>query len=211
MQLATISKYTSLLSLVILSACGGGGDGSPAPVNSPAVVVTPDPVLSATPLNLNGALVVGVDAWSEGSSGLGGHGQAIGGVSCLVTEDYHVHAHLAIIKNGQALAIPPNIGLTGCAYELHTHDRSGILHVETAAYHRLTLGQFFSVWGQPFTSSNVAGIVGLPISVYINDDGKLSLYKGDPADIELSKHREITIVVGTPVTQIPSYKWDSSL
>lgn len=207
MQFATILKYTSTFSFVILTACGGG---SSAPENKPVASV-PDPILSPTPSNLSGALTVGVDAWNEGSTGQGGRGSAIGGVSCLVTEDYHVHAHLSIFKNGQALAIPANIGLTGCAYELHTHDKSGIIHVETAAYHLLTLGQFFAVWGQPFTSTNVAGIVGLPINVYVNDDGKLSLHKGNPADIELAKHREITIVIGTPIAQIPSYKWDPSL
>jgi hypothetical protein len=209
------SAILSLMAVACISACGGGGGGGGGSAATPAPAPTPvasaEPVLSPAPISLTQGISLGTPTWVSGSSATGGRGAPIGGVSCLVTEDYHVHAHLAVIKDGQALAIPAQIGLTGCAYEIHTHDQSGILHVETAAYHRLTLGQFFAVWGQPLSSTNVAGITGLPIAVYVNDGGTLSKYTGDIAEIELTRRREITIVLGTAVKQIPSYQWDPAL
>src|SRR5258708_5443270 len=58
----------------------------------------------------------------------------IDGIPCEQTEQlsYHVHAHLTIIVNGQPVVVPANIGIPGgrCVYWLHTHDTSGIIHVE---------------------------------------------------------------------------------
>lgn len=109
------------------------------------------------------------------------------------------------------LAIPALIGQSAACsagwYDLHTHDRSGVIHVEAATYTRMTLGQFFSVWGQPLSYTNVAGITGLPVSIYINDGNELRQHTGDPGDIELLGRRSITIVIGTPVTTIPTYSW----
>jgi len=40
--------------------------------------------------------------------------------------------------------------------------------VEWVTYH---LGSLIETWGQPLSSSNVAGITGLPIVVYVTDNG----------------------------------------
>lgn len=110
------------------------------------------------------------------------------------------------------LAIPERIGLvSGCTYDLHTHDATGIIHVESPAYKRFTLGQLFAVWGQPLTYSNVAGITGMPVKIYVNDGSDLREHTGDPGDIELTSRRSITIVVGTPVATIPSYTWPQGM
>ncbi len=211
-------RSASACVLLALSACGGGGTSgsSPSPTPTPPVVSVPAPTaatlaLASVPTKLSAAQL-GSSAWATGDSAAGGHGATVGGVTCLVTEDYHVHAHVAIIKNGELLALPSQIGLQGCAYELHTHDASGIVHVETAAYHRLTLGQLFTVWGQPLSSINVAGITGLPVSVYVNDGATLLKYTGDAsADLELSNHRSFTIVLGTDPKEIPTYEWPAGL
>jgi hypothetical protein len=195
-----------------LSACGGGGDNSEPVGNQQVGTVQPtQPVLSSTPIRLVSGTTLGTTFWPSGSTSSGGRGQAIGGVNCLINENYHIHTHLAIIKNGESLAIPANVGLQGCAYELHTHDQSGILHVETATPTKFTLGQFFAVWGQPLSRSNVAGITDQPVKIYINDGENLQEFQGNPADVEFSNHRSITIQIGTPLSQIPSYVWDSSL
>jgi hypothetical protein len=154
---------------------------------------------------------IGATFWPDGDATGGGHGIAIDGVNCLVTEDYHIHAHLSIIKDGQALAIPAHIGLDGCAYELHTHDASGVIHVETSAYRPVTLGQFFSVWGQSLTKKNVAGFSGLPVKVYVSDGSSLNEYTDDPAGLVLSNHLAITLVLGTAPQQIPNYTWANGL
>src|SRR3989338_2181630 len=61
----------------------------------------------------------------------------------------HTHPHLVITIDGAAQKIPANIGLAACERALHTHDDSGTLHVEAQDKREYTLGDFFSVWGEP--------------------------------------------------------------
>jgi hypothetical protein len=66
------------------------------------------------------------------------------------------------------------------------------------------------VWGQPLSKTNIAGITGLPVTVFIDDDGQsVTEYTGNLADIELKPHRSITIQVGSALAEIPSYRWDN--
>ena len=61
----------------------------------------------------------------------------------------HIHPTLAITVNGQSVSIPGGIGLTGTIVgSIHTHAADGVIHVESRE--AKTLGDFFSVWGQPF-------------------------------------------------------------
>jgi hypothetical protein len=125
-----------------------------------------------------------------------------------MAETYHVHAHVAIVNNGQWLAMPKNIGLMpSCNYEMHTHDQTGIIHIETPSLKTFTLGQFFDIWGQPLSTTNVAGITG-NVVVYINDNGDARRYMGDPRNIVLTSHRDITLQIGTPaVSSLATYSW----
>ena len=65
----------------------------------------------------------------------------------------HIHPVLSITVDGEPELVPANIGITGtCMPELHTHDTSGQIHVETATLARLqeiSFADFFDVWGQP--------------------------------------------------------------
>jgi hypothetical protein len=45
------------------------------------------------------------------------------------------------------------------------------------------------------------------VVVYVTDNNVTSQYSGDPANIELTAHREITIQIGSPIAEIPSYTW----
>jgi hypothetical protein len=45
-----------------------------------------------------------------------------------------------------------------CFYTIHTHDKSGKIHVEAAAPGTFTLGQLFAIWGQSLTNTNIAGL-----------------------------------------------------
>jgi len=64
----------------------------------------------------------------------------------------HIHPRLSITVDGEAEVIPANVGIVGnCMSEIHTHDTSGELHVETATMERFEIIQFkhfFDVWGQ---------------------------------------------------------------
>lgn len=198
-----------------LSACGGGGDDAgpvqaAAPAPPPLPSPPPAPQLAAVSAQLNSALVNGSEQWPAGSTASGGRGKPTDGVPCVTREDYHVHAHLTIVRDGKLLALPPDIGLQGCTYELHTHDRSGILHIEAAAVRQFTLGQFFSVWGQPLERTQVAGLNGA-VQVYLNDGSGLIRHDGDPRSVELRPHRMVYLVLGTPPAQLPAYHWAPTL
>ncbi len=68
----------------------------------------------------------------------------------------HIHADLAIYIDGQKVAIPANTGITSaCMKALHTHDDTGKIHIESPTQTEFTLGDFFAVWGQPFSATQV--------------------------------------------------------
>ncbi len=65
---------------------------------------------------------------------------------------YHVHPKLSIMVDGQPYPIPTNIGITpSCMSSLHTHDATGVIHIESTIPRDFVLGDFFAVWGQPFS------------------------------------------------------------
>jgi len=169
-------------------------------------------------VNLDDNHQVGEVRWEDGDTTAGGTGQTTAGLTCEVNmiETYHVHTHLSIFLNGEALAVPGQIGIVPlqagghCFYNLHTHDKSGKLHVEAPAPGLFTLGQLFSIWGQPLEGSNVAGITGLPVVVYVTDAGVVTQATGDWHDIELTSHREVTIQIGTAITEIPNFTWSAN-
>jgi hypothetical protein len=222
-----------LLLGALLAGCGGGDSSSdspppsmpapppepvPVPLPPPAPPATVLPPLSATVVSLNDNHAVGAAHWPEGATSVGGQGQAVGALECLssMPEDYHVHTHVSLFLNGEALAVPAHIGIveqsatTSCFYSIHTHDLSGKIHVEAAAPAMFTLGQLFNIWGQPLESSNVAGLMGMPVVVYVTDNGVVTEATGNWQDIELKSHREITIQVGTAITEIPNFTWSGN-
>jgi len=115
---------------------------------------------------------------------------------------YHIHAHVDLEINGHAVLIPADIGLTrkedggpitGFS-PLHTHDTSGIAHIEAAKEDVFTVGQLFAEWGVKLDKSCVA--------TYCTDaDNQLLGFLngelvGDPASIPLTSHANIYIWYG---------------
>lgn len=82
--------------------------------------------------------------------------------------------------------------------------------MEAPAAGLFTLGQVFALWGQPLSYNDIGGISGIPVVVYITDNGVVTQYTGDLGAIELLSHREITIQLGTPIAEIPVYTWVGS-
>lgn len=69
---------------------------------------------------------------------------------------FHIHPHLNIIVNGSNITLPQNIGITlSCMHPIHTHDSAGIIHVESPVKRDFTLGDFFGVWGEPFSKDQI--------------------------------------------------------
>jgi hypothetical protein len=131
-------------------------------------------------------------------------------IPCLGAEStfLHIHPWLQIFVNGQGVTIPGGIGIknpsigspsrggytygggpNSCFEPVHTHDNSGIIHIESPANTNYTLGQFFQIWAstyayalvgsskQPivFSSTNILGFVSnATASVTLLVDGQKS-------------------------------------
>lgn len=75
---------------------------------------------------------------------------------------FHIHPELTIMRDGTKEEIPANIGITvGCMNPLHTHDVSGVIHVESPQPRDFTLGDFFAVWKKPFVDENYTARVSV--------------------------------------------------
>lgn len=117
----------------------------------------------------------------------------------------HLHAHLDVFFDGTAVAVPAGIGIDergGAISPLHTHDTSGVIHVESPTQSTFSLAQFFSEWNVTLTASqlgNRTATTGSPLRAYVNGHQ----VTGNPGALTLHGHDEIALVYGTPPTQIP--------
>ncbi len=111
----------------------------------------------------------------------------------------HTHQHLDIVIDGKPVPIPSGIGTNeriGFITSIHTHDTSGVIHVESPTIETFTLGQFFDIWGVRFTADTIGGYTSQEnktLRVFVN--GKEHV--GDPRTLALDAHQEIVIVYGT--------------
>jgi hypothetical protein len=119
---------------------------------------------------------------------------------------YHIHQHLDVYVNGKPIQVPALIGINDSAYltELHTHDSSGIIHVESeSADKHYTLGTLFAEWGI-YLSPKCVGAYCQGYTWYIN--GKKQT--GQPWNLVLQPHQVIVIAIGKPPKHIRStYAW----
>jgi len=87
----------------------------------------------------------------------------------------HKHATLSIKIDGKSVTVPANIGIDPKFYKdhsldtygmkmpnmpsmpvmapTHTHDTSGLIHMESTVVRDYTLGDLFNVWGATFTDT----------------------------------------------------------
>jgi hypothetical protein len=176
---------------------------------------------SATPIALVQGIQVGKPTFDPGDTPRGGNGQPVDGIQGSSREmlSVHIHAHLALFFHGEQIAIPCGIGIVkpfriengfvgvgGGFYWLHTHDATGIIHIESPDARSYTLGNFFDVWGEPLSPHGVAGLDGV-VCAFV--DGKL--YSGDLRAIIFAAHRQITLEVGSPVVPPPVYLFPNGL
>lgn len=65
----------------------------------------------------------------------------------------HIHPVVEISILGERQPIPANMGITQQGMRvIHTHDRSGTLHVEAPVPWQFYLEDFFTIWGKRFTN-----------------------------------------------------------
>lgn len=123
----------------------------------------------------------------------------------------HDHARLTIVVRGQIRQVPANIGITATQIcWLHTHDASGVIHVEAGDNRTLTLGDFFALWrqarGQTALDAEPAG-TGETIQTTVTQQA----FSLAPERIVLSAHQDIVIQLGPPFVQIPPFVWPPGL
>jgi hypothetical protein len=187
--------------VVVLNRPGAQTTGTPA---------TPSPPVSAVGRTTNPPWSVPADASqavaAAGLPMLGEEGSAL-----------HIHAHLDVIADGSPVQVPADIGIDAARQQispLHTHDTTGVIHVESPDKSAtFTLGQFFTEWQVSLSTDHIGGLAADDthhLKVFINGTPQV----GDPAGIVLSAHDEIAIVYGTdaqPVTVPSSYAWTNGL
>lgn len=164
---------------------------------------------------------IGAAAFADGDTPSGGIGDPVDGTSCATMEQlaYHIHAHLSLFVDGRQVAVPRGVGIApprqvqqgfvvsgSCFYWLHTHDATGIIHIESPVQKTFTLGDFFDIWGEPLSTTDLAGTSGT-VAAYVG--GKP--YTGDPRSIPLTAHEQITLAVGAAPARIPSYAFPAGL
>ncbi|MEE6258075.1 hypothetical protein [Plantactinospora sonchi] len=115
----------------------------------------------------------------------------------------HIHAHLDVIVDGKPVPVPAEVGIDeagGGISPLHTHDTTGVLHIESPVKADFSLGQFFTEWQVALSQNQLGGLTagdGKVLRAYVNG----TPYSGDPAGIVLHAHDEVALVYGTPDQQ----------
>ncbi len=141
-------------------------------------------------------------------------GEPTSGIACDAMEGgrIHIHQHLVLLDHGKPVPIPADVGQVpahGCLYWLHTHTPDGIIHIESPQARTFTLAEFFAIWGQPISRTQVASMhaaKGTTFQVWVN--GKP--YTGDPGAIPLVAHADIVIEAGPPFPPPPKFtNWGS--
>lgn len=131
----------------------------------------------------------------------------VAGVKCEPAEGtiFHIHAHLDLFVDSKPVGIPAGIGIkqNECLYWLHTHNTSGVIHIESPEQRTFTLGQFVQVW------DNTPGIAptfeeiahgGKNMRAFVNGIEVKDSYD----KIVLSAHDEIVLVSGSVPQNVPA-------
>ena len=155
---------------------------------------------------------LGVVTYAQNTSSTPLNTTIVDGIQCNVSEQFlfHIHTHVDIFVNGKHIYIPPQVGIIPgkCIYWMHTHDGTGIIHIESPIKRDFTLGQFFDLWKMKLSNPEVFDNIffnGKDVpSVYINGSKVPSTI--NYRDVKLSPHQEIAIVYGRPPSDnnIPS-------
>lgn len=249
-----INFTISLALIASLAACGGGGGSTapvvsspgnpggstPAPSSSPASP-TPSPAPSASTLSVGAGQTNGTNPIVAPSPS----GSTIDGIPCTASmpTNYHVHFFVGVYDGSTEIEVPAGVGMVNpgpqdpsssppnqiltwtCAYSIHTHDASGMIHVETSSptcgsapgatgpcsMSLYNFGNFLDVWGLSISSNNFGPLNG-PVQIYTQASTPpyctsactvpattLSLYTGDPRAIPLYSHTVVWILVGSNV------------
>ncbi len=161
---------TTLIALALALLVAGCGSSSKAGSSSNASLQAPTP----SGLVISGPGVRATKPpWSPEYAHLSERLHAMG-LPLPGNEKFHIHAMLHIYVNGLLVPLPADIGIDRSKHfetSLHTHDGTGIIHMEAPHRFRFTLGDFFSVWGVklgPAQLGSLTGFGGDKLHFYLN-------------------------------------------
>jgi hypothetical protein len=167
------------------------------------VPTTPPPVVNVAALP---GLEAGPPPWPAELEHLRARFDALG-LPARQGTALHVHQHVDVFVNGKRVIVPAGIGIgDGFISPLHTHDASGVIHVESPTVRSFSLAEFFAVWGVRLTKTCLADECGAgELHLFVN--GKPA---ADPNRIVLTQHLELAVAFGPPPKPIPSsYRFPS--
>lgn len=120
------------------------------------------------------------------------------GLPAAGSDKFHIHALLNISVDGLPVAVPANIGVDAAHHlesTLHTHDQTGVIHMETPHPFAYTLGDLFAVWGVRFAQGELGALRAhgdQQLHVYVNGRSV-----DDPANYVMRNRDNIAVGFGT--------------
>jgi hypothetical protein len=141
----------------------------------------------------------------------------VDGIFCETNEQllFHIHAHLRMYVNGEERLVAAGVGIGpplqiyngiviggSCFSWLHTHDESGIIHIESPVTRTFTLGDFFDIWGQALSATQLGSAQG-PVTAFVGGVP----FGGDPRTIALGAYSVIQVSVGDPPIAPQPFTW----
>jgi hypothetical protein len=172
---------------IVVVITSGGSNSSSSATNDNSVPPAAEVGVQTTP-----------PPWDPEYDHLSERLQALG-LPGLNEQIFHIHALLHVYVNGKPVTVPANIGLkepTGPFSPIHTHDTSGIVHMEADQEYPFTIGQFFAVWGVKFSDDQLGPYKSKgdeKLTVYVNGK-KVS----DPVNYVMKEHDVISVGYGKP-------------
>lgn len=171
---------------VALVSRGGGGTSSSGDPSAAAVTSR----LSHDPIDF-----ISAGTWPVNYTDLAGAMSALGLTPTQEAASVnHYHVHIQMTVDGHDVPLPAQIGLdssTGVFSEVHTHDDTGVVHIESGdTAFRADLGDVFDMWGVYLSPKCIGGYCG-GVKMWVN--GKPSTAYGK---LVLQSHMAITLLEG---------------
>lgn len=96
----------------------------------------------------------------------------------------HWHPELSIYIGGNKQPIPKDIGLGAIHQPIHTHDETGVIHLEMQGIvtnDQTKLGTFFNIWGKQFNKDCIFDTCN-------GKDGKVKMLVNGKANMEFEHY-----------------------
>jgi hypothetical protein len=148
-------------------------------------------------------------------------GRAVRGLACRPGRRPRDGAHLELFANRHVVIVASGVGIAPprrrsgayvrsgrCEYPAITVEPTGIVQVERGV--RVTLGDFFAIWGQHLSRTRLAGFAapaGRRVLAFVGGRA----WRGDPRAIPLSRHAQIVLEVAGYVAPHRRYRFPPGL